>query len=318
VWLTGQDSDAAQRAGRYLPATLRHPSRTLPAIASRVIAAYSRPGDTVLDLFCGTGTSLVEAVYAGRDAIGIEYHPRWAALSQANLRWAGARGAKGRGFVRHGDARSLLQLIPWRLRGEVDLIVTTPPMRLQPTTDRYRQSPSEIATRLEHELFEVLLVSTGVLRAGGHIVLTTHLTHRAGHLIDLTTAIAAAADQAGLLLVDRAVALREPVRNDQLRPRRGRGGTATASGSPAPLTVVHEDVLVYRLPDTPARISPATRHVGPTTEPRPSPTPACASSGKDRCHGDQQPDRSGRPAAACQLRRTSVDHRSRPQPRHDH
>jgi len=27
VWPTGQDSDAAQRAGRYLPETLRHPQR---------------------------------------------------------------------------------------------------------------------------------------------------------------------------------------------------------------------------------------------------------------------------------------------------
>jgi hypothetical protein len=49
----------------------------MPSIARHAITAYSRPGDVVLDPFRGTGTALVEAVRAGRDSVGIEYHPRW-------------------------------------------------------------------------------------------------------------------------------------------------------------------------------------------------------------------------------------------------
>jgi hypothetical protein len=38
----------------------------LPDEVARIIDRFSQPGQTVLGLFCGAGTSLVEAVYAGR------------------------------------------------------------------------------------------------------------------------------------------------------------------------------------------------------------------------------------------------------------
>src|SRR5690349_1841201 len=80
LWPTGQDSDAAQRAGRYLQQTLRHPQRTRPALAAQAIDRYSRPGQTVFDPFVGCGTTVVEAVHAGRHAIGVDIDPRWVEL----------------------------------------------------------------------------------------------------------------------------------------------------------------------------------------------------------------------------------------------
>jgi DNA modification methylase len=41
-----------------------------PAVARQAIAAYSQPGDLVVDPMCGIGTTLVEAIRLGRDAIG--------------------------------------------------------------------------------------------------------------------------------------------------------------------------------------------------------------------------------------------------------
>jgi hypothetical protein len=49
----------------------------LPAIAATAITRYSEPGDLVADPICGIGTTLVEAIHLGRDAIGTEYEPRW-------------------------------------------------------------------------------------------------------------------------------------------------------------------------------------------------------------------------------------------------
>ena len=64
----------------------------LPAIAAHAIATYTRPGELVCDPMCGIGTTLVEAVRAGRPALGVEYEPRWAALARANLALAAADG----------------------------------------------------------------------------------------------------------------------------------------------------------------------------------------------------------------------------------
>jgi len=50
------------------------PGRMHPAIARALVAA-SRPGDVILDPFCGGGTVLVEAVAAGHAAIGVDASP---------------------------------------------------------------------------------------------------------------------------------------------------------------------------------------------------------------------------------------------------
>src|SRR5205823_7851201 len=78
VWPAAQRTSRAQRAGRYLPESMAHPGKMLPAIARRAIETYTDPGDLVLDPMCGIGTTLVEAVHLGRDAIGVEYEGRWA------------------------------------------------------------------------------------------------------------------------------------------------------------------------------------------------------------------------------------------------
>jgi hypothetical protein len=47
-----------------------YPARFSPAFVRAAIAAFSQPGDVVLDPFMGCGTTLVEALIAGRHAIG--------------------------------------------------------------------------------------------------------------------------------------------------------------------------------------------------------------------------------------------------------
>jgi DNA modification methylase len=50
----------------------KYPARFSPLFARAVINAFSAPGDTVLDPFCGGGTSLVEAISLGRKAAGFD------------------------------------------------------------------------------------------------------------------------------------------------------------------------------------------------------------------------------------------------------
>jgi DNA methylase len=127
VWVTAQQAGPSQRRGRYVRESVRHPARMLPAIAAHAIASYTEPGELVFDPMAGIGTTLVEAVYAGRDALGVEYESRWADIADANLARAHTRGAAGHGAVIRGDATLLSALLPTALHGQVALVVTSPP-----------------------------------------------------------------------------------------------------------------------------------------------------------------------------------------------
>ncbi|WP_229716396.1 TRM11 family SAM-dependent methyltransferase, partial [Mangrovihabitans endophyticus] len=127
VWLTCQQPARDQRRGRYVPQTSSHPGKMLPSLAAHAIASYTAPGELVFDPMCGSGTTLVEAVHAGRPAIGIDIEPRYTALAAANLTLAASQGAAAAATVLTGDATRLLDLVPASTLGRVALVLTSPP-----------------------------------------------------------------------------------------------------------------------------------------------------------------------------------------------
>jgi modification methylase len=62
-----------------------HPTQKPEALLARVILSSSRPGDLVLDPFGGTGTTGATAKRLGRQFIGIERDPGYAAAAQARI-----------------------------------------------------------------------------------------------------------------------------------------------------------------------------------------------------------------------------------------
>lgn len=50
----------------------KYPARFSPVFASAAIQAFTQPGDLVLDPHVGGGTTLVEAIASGREAIGVD------------------------------------------------------------------------------------------------------------------------------------------------------------------------------------------------------------------------------------------------------
>ena len=267
VWATAQQTGPVQRRGRYLPESVKHPARMLPAIAAHAVHTYTQPGDLVLDPMCGIGTTLVEAVHAGRDAIGVEYESRWSDLADANLAHASAQGAVGRGAVIRGDATRLTGLLPAALHGQVALVVTSPPygptvhglVRPTPgagvtkTANRYGDpDPGNLAHRDVPGLLDgftrILHGCRTLLRPGGVVVVTARPWRKHGQLIDLPSAVIAAGIQAGLVPVERCVALLAAVRDGHLVARPSffqlqQVRKARAAGVPMHL-VAHEDVLV--------------------------------------------------------------------------
>ena len=53
----------------------KYPTRYIPAVPRFAIRAYSQQGDTVLDPFCGSGTTAIEAMRLGRNALSLDIDP---------------------------------------------------------------------------------------------------------------------------------------------------------------------------------------------------------------------------------------------------
>jgi DNA modification methylase len=62
-----------------------YPTQKPEALLRRIVTACSRPGDTVLDAYCGSGTTLVAAERAGRAWIGIDLAPQAISLTLERL-----------------------------------------------------------------------------------------------------------------------------------------------------------------------------------------------------------------------------------------
>lgn len=65
--------------------TRNHPAPFPLELASRLVRMFSFFGDTVLDPFCGTGTTMVAALQSGRNSVGIEVDPAYFQLATARI-----------------------------------------------------------------------------------------------------------------------------------------------------------------------------------------------------------------------------------------
>lgn len=253
-----------------MPASVAHPAKMLPAIARHAIATYTAPGELVLDPMAGIGTTIVEAMHLGRDGYGIECERRWTDLAAANIRNARGQGATGAGVAIRGDGRHLLELLPNDLRGRVALVLTSPPYgpsthgqvrewagpggRVKCVNSQYGEDAGNLAYRRPDALAAgftgILTGCAALLRPGGHVVVTARPYRRQGELVDIPGMVAAAGNAAGLVLIDRCVALIAGIRNGRLVPRGSffqlrNVRLARASGDPQWL-INHEDVLIFQ------------------------------------------------------------------------
>lgn len=277
VWTTAQTSPAAQRKGRYTPESTAHPAKMLPAVAAHAIAHYTKPGDLVLDPMCGIGTTLIEAVHLGRRAVGVEYEQHWVQVTEANLELTRQAGIEAEGRVIHGDARQLTTLLPTDLLGQAALVVTSPPYgpsthgqvnvipgggvhkyhhRYGNTLDR-----GNLANIGHHRLLsgftKILAATAAFLRPGGHVAITIRPWREHAELIDLPSQILACGTHAGLIPVERCVALLARVADNDLVARGSffqRDFIRKQRGTGLPLHLIaHEDVVLFRKPQAPAR-----------------------------------------------------------------
>ncbi|MEC3974352.1 DNA methyltransferase [Amycolatopsis sp. H20-H5] len=246
VWPTGATSMATQLAeGGYHDATGADPALMAPDIAGYAIAAFTRPGDVVLDPDCGAGTTIIEALRCGRHAIGLTAQRRWWRLARANVTATKARGVFVDGMVLVLDRRpgTAAAAETAGLTGRVDLLLTT----LRPA-----DQDGDVAGALDR-LRSLLSQYRPLVRPGGHVVITCPpQRHPVRHdLLDVPSQIAAAGSAAGLAPVARCLALTATVRRRRaytratLAQRRAATRAERALGHPIALSA-HHTVLVFR------------------------------------------------------------------------
>jgi modification methylase len=257
VWPTGTDSVATQLdEGGYHDATGADPTLMAPAIARHAIAAFTRPGDVVLDPDCGAGTTIVEALRSGRHAIGLTGQRRWWRLARTNVTATKARGVFVDGMVLVLDRRpgTVAAAETAGLTGRVDLLLTT----LRPTSPR-----SNLADALGR-LCALLAEYRSLLRPGGHAVVTTApYRHPVRHeLIDIPSQIAAIGSAVGLAPVTRCLALTADVQRHRVSTHATFAERRTATraervlGHPIALSA-HHTALVFRADPEVKSLAPA-------------------------------------------------------------
>lgn len=156
---------------------------TSPKICRTLLTlSGARPGDTVLDPFCGTGTLLMEAAMLGMKCIGIDIEQSMVQGAGQNLKWLGSGIGEWIDFkLIKGDARNASKII----EGQVDAVAFEP--HLGPT---YSERPSyEDATASIDELTtlyrEVLESLESCLRPGGRIAMTLPVVNTTGKQVSV-------------------------------------------------------------------------------------------------------------------------------------
>jgi tRNA (guanine10-N2)-dimethyltransferase len=134
-----------------------HPS-AMPSKMARCMVnlAHAKAEAVLLDPFCGTGTTLIEATFIGCRAVGIDAQKRMAYGTKRNLAFF---GIKAEGVI-HGDSRK----VPLT---KVDAIVTDPP---------YGRSSSTLKSTTKQLVDEVLAASYALLGRGQRICIASPKT----------------------------------------------------------------------------------------------------------------------------------------------
>jgi site-specific DNA-methyltransferase (adenine-specific) len=79
AWFRAFWSDVRGESTRY------HPAPFPEELAFRLVRMFSFVGDTVLDPFMGTGTTLLAAARCGRNSIGVEIEPAYVTMAKKRL-----------------------------------------------------------------------------------------------------------------------------------------------------------------------------------------------------------------------------------------
>ena len=127
TWLKFQKSWFVHNPPRRKKGVLTHPAKFPETLAQEFIEFFTKRGGNVLDPMAGTGSTLVGALRAGRNAWGIELNPKYAAIAEQVIAeertQLGERAKELTSAVIRGNAADATHLgLP-----QIDYVLTSPP-----------------------------------------------------------------------------------------------------------------------------------------------------------------------------------------------
>jgi len=242
-------------ATHYLNAKYR--GNWAPQVARNIILRYSSPGETVLDAFIGSGTTLIECKLLGRHGIGVDINYEAVVLTWDRLNfdykplddWIDTKKyVEPTIRLFHGDARNLDKIED----ESIDLIATHPPYaniisytkkaRLEAKGDLSKvTSISEYA----NEMRKVAEEFFRVLKPGRHVAILIGDTRRHKHYIPIAFRVMQAFLDVGFILRENIIKLQHHMKTTRER----------WAGRYDFYKIAHEHLFIFRKPDKDEKIS---------------------------------------------------------------
>ena len=220
-------------------------------LVTRLIECFLAPGqETILDPFCGSGSTLIAAQRAGKKSIGFDLSTKAIALTRSRLKAATKADQPAHHRIVQQDARQLDRYLEPR---SVDLCITSPPywdiLRRRRTADGHNRQEydggADDLGRIESyqtfliQLANVFAAVQNVMRAGGYCIINVMDIRKKDRFYPLHADLAAALRGQGWIFDDLIIWDRQADYSN-LRPL----------GYPAVFRInkVHEFILIFRNP----------------------------------------------------------------------
>jgi DNA modification methylase len=179
---------------------LIHPAGFPETLVREFVEFFTKRDMWVLDPFLGTGSTLLAARAAGRNAIGVEINPRYASMAISRLEEAPPYDGT-RQLVIQGNSRGLKEILAENNVQEVDFCITSPPYwnqlkraslrqreRKQKGLDTYYSNdPEDIGNISSYEEFldtqkKIFDGVYEIMKVGGYLVVITNNVFSEGRL----------------------------------------------------------------------------------------------------------------------------------------
>lgn len=231
---------------------LKHPAMFPAALAGRLLECFTTSDEKiVLDPFLGSGSTLVAAQRMGKEGIGFEISPEFAALAESRLAQQSLFGTASEARIIVDDARN----IPAHLPPEsVDIAITSPPywdILLQKRTADYKEirhygdASSDLGKIGDYEMFiaqltDVVDTVANVLKPGKYFIINVMDIRKKSQFYPFHSDLAAEVVRRGNLVLDDIIIWDRRLDYNNLR----------SLGYPSVfrLNKVHEYLMVFAKP----------------------------------------------------------------------
>lgn len=180
LWILGKRDREAGHRGWYW-------GNFVPQIPHQLMMRYTRTSDWVLDPFCGSGTTLIEAIRMGRNSVGVEINPE--VFSRTKLAVESIPRTNTRAEIVLGDSLAV-DMKPVMERNGIssfDMVLLHPPYW---DIIRFSDNQADLSTSPDLESFlsrfrQIAEKSISVLKSGGYMGLVIGDAYRDGEIVPL-------------------------------------------------------------------------------------------------------------------------------------